>query len=491
MKTMLRLLGISKAFPGVRALDNVSFEVRSGEVHALCGENGAGKSTLLNILTGNLQPDAGHLEFRGKTIRLSGPAEATRQGIAIVYQQLSLVDSLSVAENIFANRQPRNRWGMISHRTLQRDTQTLLQELNLHAIQPNRLVSSLSAGQKQMVEIAKALSQQPEILLLDEPTASLTERETRTLFSLIGQLKAAGKAVVYISHRLSEIFAVADRVSVLKDGCYQGTLPVKDTTAAELVRRMVGRNVLVERVASSARADVVLKAEHVSGNHFSDISFRLHRGEILGLAGLVGAGRTELARAVFGIDALVSGTIRLNNQLVTIRHPADAIRLGLGYLPEERKALGLFGDQTLTQNVVAAQPPVTKTGWFDARASAELSENYRQRLQIRTPSVQTAISNLSGGNQQKVLLARWLLTNPDVLMVDEPTHGIDVGAKADIYALLRQLAAEGKSILLISSELPELLLLADRILVMREGQLVGELDGSTATEQAVMELAIP
>ncbi|GAB3341384.1 sugar ABC transporter ATP-binding protein [Larkinella ripae] len=486
---MLQLLHISKSFPGVRALDDVSFDVRAGEVHALCGENGAGKSTLLNLLSGNLQPDAGHLEWKGQATRMSGPAEATRQGIAIVYQQLSLVDSLTVAENIFANRQPRNRLGLIRQRPLWEAAQALLQALNLSHIKPGSLVASLSAGQKQMVEIAKALSQKPDLLLLDEPTASLTERETRTLFELIGQLKTAGKAVIYISHRLSEIFTVADRVSVLKDGTYQGTFSVSETTAADLVRRMVGRNVLIERAASSAKPEVMLTAENLSGKRFSGISFQLHRGEILGLAGLVGAGRTELARAIFGIDPLKSGTVQIGGKLAEISHPADAMRLGIAYLPEERKALGLFPDQSVTQNLVTAQPPTTSAGWFDAPASATLAETYRNQLTIRAPSVKTAVGNLSGGNQQKVLLARWLLTKPELLIVDEPTHGIDVGAKAEIYTLLRQLAAKGKAILLISSELPELLILADRILVMREGQLAGELDGSTATEQHIMHLA--
>ncbi|MGA0559705.1 sugar ABC transporter ATP-binding protein [Larkinella sp. VNQ87] len=487
---MLNLHQISKAFPGVRALRDVSFEVQAGEVHALCGENGAGKSTLLNILTGNLPPDTGRIEFRGKTVQFGGPAEATRLGIAIVYQQLSLVDSLSVAENIFANRQPRNRWGLIRQRALYDQTSSLLTELNIAQIQPDTWVGELSAGQKQMVEIAKALSQKPDLLLLDEPTASLTEREIRTLFELIRQLKTAGKAVVYISHRLSEIFSIADRVSVLKDGTYQGTLPVHETSADELVRRMVGRNVLLERTVSKARPEVVLAVEKLSGQRFSNVSFELHRGEILGLAGLVGAGRTELARAIFGIDGRTSGAVRLHGKPLKIRHPADAIRVGVGYLPEERKVLGLFPEQTVTQNVVVTQPSLTPAGWLDATASAARAESFRQRLDIRTPSVQTAVGTLSGGNQQKVLLARWLLTNPEVLIVDEPTHGIDVGAKADIYALLRQLAAEGKAILLISSELPELLLLADRILVMREGHLTGELPGESATEQQVMQLAM-
>ncbi|MFC5409587.1 sugar ABC transporter ATP-binding protein [Larkinella bovis] len=486
---MLRLTEISKQFPGVKALDGVSLDIRAGEVHALCGENGAGKSTLLNILTGNLQPDAGRIELRDEVVHLSGPAEATRRGIAIVYQQLSLIDSLTVAENIFANRPPQNRWGFIHARRLREQTQALLNELNISAIKPDDRVSGLAPGPKQMVEIAKALSQKPDILLLDEPTASLTERETQTLFALIHQLKTAGKAIVYISHRLSEIFTVADRVSVLKDGRYQGTFPVAEISSDDLVQRMVGREIRTERVASSAQKEVFLRVEKLSGHRFRDISFQLHKGEILGLAGLVGAGRTELARAIFGIDPTETGTVQFKGETVTLRHPADAVRIGIGYLPEERKALGLYGEQSVAENMVVVQPPVTRPGWFDARKSLAVAETYRQHLRIRTPSVKTAIARLSGGNQQKTLLARWLLANPEVLMVDEPTHGIDVGAKAEIYALLRQLAAEGKAILLISSELPELLLLADRVLVMRNGHLTAELDGATATEPQVMQWA--
>ncbi|GAB3955159.1 sugar ABC transporter ATP-binding protein [Spirosoma harenae] len=489
MTPFLQLTGISKQFPGVKALDNVSFDVQSGEIHALCGENGAGKSTLMNILTGNLSPDSGELVLRGKPIRLSGPAEATRQGIAIVYQQLSLVDSLSVAENIFANRQPRNSLGLIRYKELYAATASLLNRLNLTDLQPQMLVGNLSAGQKQMVEIAKALSQEPDLLLLDEPTASLTERETQILFRLITQLRESGKAIIYISHRLHEIFALADQVSVLKDGRYQGTLPVRDTNPTELIRRMVGRDVVVSRQPSMATQEAILVVENLSGPGFTNVSFQLNRGEILGLAGLIGAGRTEIARAIFGAAQPSSGTIRLRGLAVFPAHPADAVELGIGYLPEERKTLGLFGDQTITQNIVAIHSPKTRTGLFNASASQDIAEEYQKRLAIRTPSVRELVGKLSGGNQQKVMLARWLLTSPDVLLVDEPTHGMDVGAKAEVYALLRQLAAEGKAILLISSELPELLALSDRILVMSAGQLTGELRGDEATEEQLMALA--
>ena len=485
---MLDVRQISKTFPGINALDRVSFAARPGEIHALCGENGAGKSTLLNILTGNLQPSAGQIFINGKVVQINNPAHATKLGIAIVYQQLSLTDSLSVAENIFANRQPRNGFGLIRYQALYDAARTLLTRLNLTAIQPEMLVGELSPGQKQMVEIAKALSQNPDILLLDEPTASLTESETKILFTLLRQLREQGKTIVYISHRLTEIFALADRVSVLKDGRHQGTFSIGELTPDQLIRLMVGRDLTQAETESSATSNVLMAVNGLSGERFRDVSFRLHRGEILGLAGLVGAGRTEIARAIFGIDATKTGFVDMNGATVTSRHPADAVNLGVGYLPEERKALGLFMEQSVAQNIVAVKPPATGP-WFNARRVADIANNYRQKLGIRTPSVQQRVDALSGGNQQKTMLARWLLTDPDVLIVDEPTHGIDVGSKAEIYDLLRQLARQGKGILLISSELPELLLLSDRILVIRDGQVSGELSRAEATEERIMNLA--
>jgi ABC-type sugar transport system ATPase subunit len=485
---MLELRNISKHFPGVKALDGVSFQVNAGEIHALCGENGAGKSTLLNILMGNLRPDSGQILLNGQPVQISTPKQATELDITIVYQQLSLVDSLTVAENIFANRQPRNRFGFIQYNTLNANTQTLLNQLALSDIRPKTLVSDLSPGQKQMVEIAKALSQNPSVLLLDEPTASLTDRETQTLFALLRQLRAQGKAIVYISHRLAEIFALADRVSVLKDGRYQGTETVSNVTPDWLINRMVGRSLSQEKSPSSATEEVLLRVDNLTGVRFQNISFQLHRGEILGLAGLVGAGRTEVARAIFGVDDYQSGTVFREGQPLKIHHPADAIQQGIGYLPEERKRLGLFMEQSVAQNIITVQPPANGP-WFKTRQVTTVADTFRKQLAIRTPSVRTSAGHLSGGNQQKTMIARWLLANPDILLVDEPTHGIDVGGKAEIYALLRQLAAQGKGILLISSELPELLLLADRILVMREGQLSGELNARDATEERIMALA--
>ncbi|WP_461048498.1 sugar ABC transporter ATP-binding protein [Spirosoma arcticum] len=485
---MLELRNISKTFPGVRALDGVSFAVKPGEIHALCGENGAGKSTLLNLLTGNLQPTEGQILINGQVVRIDGPVHATKLGIAIVYQHLSLVENLSVAENVFANRQPRTRFGLIRYRALHEATRALLSRLNLNDIQPETPVGELSPGQKQLVELAKALSQEPDILLLDEPTASLTAPETQTLFALLGQLRAQGKTIVYISHRLTEIFALADRVSVLKDGRHQSTLPIAELSPDRLIRLMVGRDLTKTETESQATSEVLLAVTNLSGERFRDVSFQLHRGEILGLAGLVGAGRTEIARAIFGIDTRTTGLIEVKGTLVNIRHPADAVEAGIGYLPEERKALGLFMEQSVAQNIVAVKPPANGP-WFSTRRVAAIAGEYRQKLGIRTASVQERVGNLSGGNQQKTLLARWLLTDPDMLIVDEPTHGIDVGSKAEVYALLRQLVKQGKGILLISSELPELLLLADRILVIRDGRVSAELNRADATEERIMHFA--
>ena len=485
---MLELVNISKSFPGIKALDGVSFRVERGEIHALCGENGAGKSTLLNLLTGNLQPSEGQIWVNENVVRIDGPAHATELGVAIVYQQLSLVDSLSVAENIFANRQPRNRFGLIRYRALHEAARTLLRRLNVDDLRSETLVGALSPGQKQMVEIAKALSQNPDILLLDEPTASLTAPETQTLFALLEQLRAQGKTIVYISHRLTEIFTLADRVSVLKDGRHQGTLPIAELTPDQLIRLMVGRDLTRTEADSAATSEVLLAVRGLSGERFRDVSFQLHRGEILGLAGLVGAGRTEIARSIVGIDPRKTGLIDVKGSPAAIQHPADAVKLGVGYLPEERKALGLFLEQSVAQNIVAVKPPANGP-WFSARRVATIAGQYRQKLGIRTPSVQQRVDTLSGGNQQKTLLARWLLTDPDVLIVDEPTHGIDVGSKAEIYDLLRQLAHQGKGILLISSELPELLLLSDRILVVRNGRVSAEFSRADATEARIMRFA--
>ncbi|MBC7892250.1 MAG: sugar ABC transporter ATP-binding protein [Sphingobacteriaceae bacterium] len=487
----LHLQTITKTFPGVRALDGVSLGVEAGEVHALCGENGAGKSTLMNILAGNLQPDpGGEIVLDGQVVSIPNPQRAAELGIAIVYQERSLADNLSVAENIFANQPPTTRLGLIDYPKLNAEAGRLLDELQIGGISPKTPVERLSPGQKQMVEIAKALSKNPQILILDEPTASLTERETAVLFGVLRLLRERGVAIIYISHRMEEIYQLADRITVLKDGRWQATKSVAELPPDALIRLMVGRDLHQSEGVSSKTNEVLLSVENLSGGRFNAISFTLHRGEVLGLAGLVGAGRSEIARAIFGADPVFSGKIKLNGETYRANHPAEAIRRGIGYVPEERKTSGVFLEMPISENVVSADLHAAVSGrWFSEKKAAALAEDFRQKLRIVTPSIRQKAVNLSGGNQQKVVLARWLLTNPDVLIVDEPTHGIDVGAKFEVYQLLRQLAAEGKGILLISSELPELLALSDTVVVIHQGRVAGQLSRAEASEERVLALA--
>ncbi len=480
---------ISKQFPGVTALDNVSMEIHAGEIHALCGENGAGKSTLMNILSGTLQPDGGRILLNDSEVLFHNPHEAFENGIAIVYQHLSLVDSLSVAENIFANQQPRNRYGMIQFNALYEKTTVLLQRLKLFDINPRTLVSKLSPAQKQMVEIAKALSKDPSILILDEPTASLTDRETKTLFDIIRILKINGVSIIYISHRLEEIFLLADRISILKDGKYQGTFDSKDLTKDALIKKMVGRELKTLKTSSSRNDRILLEVKNISGAKFNDISLVVRQGEIIGLAGLMGAGRTEIARAIFGMDKIESGEVRLNNKAFHPKHPFAAIRAGMGYVTEERKNLGLFQSMSIQDNIVAARLNQLPSRFYNAAKVKRLAETAKAKLGIISHSLEQPVNNLSGGNQQKVMLAKWLLTSPDVLIVDEPTHGIDIGAKYEIYEILKSLAEEGKGILIISSELPELIGLCDKIIIIKNGIVAGELSGEKMTEEQVIELA--
>jgi ABC-type sugar transport system ATPase subunit len=488
--TLLQLTNIGMDFGPVKALQGVDFSLRAGEVHALCGENGAGKSTLMNLIAGNFAPTAGDIFIRGEKVELASNRHAASQGIAIVYQHLSLVTSLSVADNIFANRLPIHRWGLIDYRALAQQARALLKKFNIADIEPGTRLGELAVGQRQMVEIAKALAQNPAILILDEPTASVTSQQTETIFGIVRELRASGTGVIYISHRLDEIFALADRVTVLRDGRYQATLPRPELSRERLIQLMVGRDLPKTERVSARRSEVVLEVKNLTGAKFHDVSFQLHRGEILALAGLQGAGRTEVARAIFGADPVRAGQVWLRGQPLAPGHPADAVAAGLGYLPEERKTLGIFPEMSLAVNVVAVNPAASlQNGRVAATKMAQVAERFKARLNIVAHSVGQKVGTLSGGNQQKVVLAKWLLQDPDVLMIDEPTHGIDVGAKFEIYAQLRALAQAGKAILLISSELPEVLALADRILVLREGRLVGELANEGIGEAEVLALA--
>ena len=488
--TLLKLNHISKVFPGVKALHSVDLDVLPGEIHALCGENGAGKSTLMNILAGNLQPDEGTILIDNQTVILRTPQDAFRQGISIVYQQLSLVDNLSVAENIFANQHPASRWGIIQFDELYRQTELFLQQLQLDKIDPRTLVARLSPAQKQLVEVAKALAKKPSIFILDEPTASLSEHETRTLFTILKKLKDQGVSIIYISHRLEEIFLLADRISILKDGKYQGTFKKTDLTKNELIKRMVGREIHSLKSESYLTEEVLLSVNGITGKRFRQITFQLHRGEILGLAGLIGAGRTEIARAIFGADEVSSGEVVVRNQTHHAKHPAESISRGMAYVPEERKSLGLFPEMSIQDNIIAGKLENALVGKFYNPAKAkQLAEESTVKLSIATPGVRQKVVNLSGGNQQKVVLAKWLLTNPDILIVDEPTHGIDVGAKFEIYEILKSLASQGKGILMISSDMPELLGICDRVLVIKQGMLAGELLRHELSEEKVLALA--
>jgi inositol transport system ATP-binding protein len=498
MSALLSMHGVRKRFGGVQALNGVNLDVRAGEVHALVGENGAGKSTLMHILAGVHQPDEGRIDLDGKAnVILANEHAAQQYGIAIVFQERSLFSSLSVAENIFAGRQPV-KWGRIKRRQLYQDTALLLREVGL-ACDPKTPLSELSAAQQQMVEIAKALSLNAKLIIFDEPSAALTETETAALFRVIVDLKRRNVAVIYISHRLEEIFKIANRVTVLKDGAGQGTFEVSEITTDRLITLMVGRALSFHRAEAqdTSAAPVMLEVKGLSDHSLEtevktilrDISFKVRQGEIVALAGLCGAGRTELALSIFGARPRDSGEIFVGGRRVEIHSPADAISAGLAYVPEDRKEAGLFLDMTIAQNTAAGSLKEFGTWWFDDAKGHAKAEEFRNRLRIASYSAKQVVQSLSGGNQQKVVLARWLLIRPKVLIVDEPTRGIDVGAKAEVHNLIRDLARAGTAIVVISSDLPEVLAVADRILVMREGRITGELSGADATEEKIMRYA--
>ena len=491
---MLVMKGIHKRFPCAYALKEVDFDVRRGEVHALVGENGAGKSTLMHVLAGVHQQDSGTISFNGRPdTHIENERMAQDIGIGMVFQERSLVSTLNVAENIFAGRQPANKWGIINYRKLFGQTTTLLDTLGM-MIDPRAEVGRLSPAQQQQVEIAKALSLNAQLLIFDEPTASLTETETAMLFDLIRELKRKGVGIIYISHRLEEIFEVADRVTVLKDGEYRGTFNVGEVTIDELISLMVGRDFLSDIVRKddvlSGGNPVVLEVRHLTDHRVvKDVSFSIRGGEVTAFAGLAGSGRTELAMAIFGASGKVAGEVLLHGKPVRIGSPRDAIEAGLGYLPEDRKQAGLFLEMSVAGNVAAANLRAFGSLWMDDRQICEKARYYRELLRITCPSVKATVQNLSGGNQQKVVLARWLLLNPKVLIVDEPTVGIDIGAKREIHALLHKLARQGTAVVMISSELPEILAIADRIFVMREGRISGELSHTEATEEKILHYA--
>ena len=491
-ENIIQVQGIVKTFPGVRALDNVHFELKKGEVHGIVGENGAGKSTLIHILGGVYQPDRGEIFLEGAPVRFNSPHKASLCGISIVFQELSLVPNLSVAENIFAHRQPVNKFNVINRRRLHRQTQDLLDLFEMEE-NPNTLVKFLSIARQQVVEILKAISCHPKVLILDEPTSSLSTRETQLLFKNIGKLKEQGLAIIYISHHLPEIFEICDRATVLRDGKNVSTFLLENLTESQLVKSMVGRdlvNMYGERC--SPIVEEYFRVENAErGKDFENISFSLKRGEILGFAGLVGSGRTELARALFGMEPLDHGKIFLRGKRMKIATSGDAIHHGLGYITEDRKGQGLFIRMSVKANCIAPslRAFASQNGFLNENRIHSFAEENRIRFKIATPDVNRQVGNLSGGNQQKVLLSMWMGINPEVLIVDEPTRGVDVGARSEIYSLLRELAAKGIGIIMISSDLLEILGMSDRIIVMRQGKIAGEFLRQEATEEKIIACA--
>jgi len=487
---LLSANGVHKRFGGVHALRGVELTVRPGAVHAVVGENGAGKSTLINILAGAVRRDAGFISFGGAEVDFRSPAESQRHGIAVIHQELAMLPTLSVAENLFMGRMP-SRFGWVDRAAIRARARNLLAEVGLE-VDPATKVSELGVSHQQLVEIAKALSMGARLLIMDEPTASLTEHETRRLLALVRRLRSAGVAIVYVSHRFGEVFAIADQITVMRDGATMRTLETVQTTPAEVVALMVGRDLAQASGSSTTpRGAIVLELRGVSrAGSIADVSFDLQRGEILGMAGLVGAGRSETARVIFGADPCDAGKIVLDGHAVHFASPAQALAAGVAMCAEDRKQLALFMDKPVRWNIsIARLPAISPAGFVRRRRERALAQGFVDRLRVRTPDLATPVRQLSGGNQQKTVLARWLATDPKLLILDEPTHGVDVGAKAEIHTLIRGLAAQGIAILLISSELPEVLDLSDRIIVMREGRVAGIVSRAEASERAIMMLA--
>jgi len=488
---LLRMEGISKSFPGVQALSDVHLNVQAGTVHALMGENGAGKSTLMKILIGIYQPDEGTIALGGEHVQIADTATALRLGISMIHQELSPVPEMTVAENIYLGREPVNRVRLIDKRRMTTDTTALLGELDLH-INPRWPMKRLSVAQTQMVEIAKAISYDSRLIIMDEPTSAIPEREVDHLHRMIRSLRESGVAIIYITHKLDEVFEIADHVTVFRDGKHVTTVPAAELDRQRLVTLMVGRELTHMFPKEDVPVgDVALSVRGLTRHGvIEDITFELRRGEILGLAGLMGAGRTEVLEAIFGITPVDGGTIEIDGKSRHIRSPADAIHLGLALLTEDRKRTGIMGVLSVRDNMaIASLPRFSPGGLLRMRRIDKACQDQRQALAIKTPSLHQLIKMLSGGNQQKVLVSRWLLTTPEILMIDEPTRGIDVGAKAEIHRLISQLAGQGKAILMVSSEMPEILGMSDRVLVMCEGRLTGEFSRAEATQERIMHAA--
>ncbi|MGN0363066.1 MAG: sugar ABC transporter ATP-binding protein [Bilifractor sp.] len=496
-EVILTMKGIDKSFPGVHALDHVDLEVRAGEVHALMGENGAGKSTLMKVLTGIYKKDSGTITYFGKEVEFHNTREAQDAGIVIVHQELNMVGDLTVAQNIFIGREPK-KGIRIDDKKMIEDSKKLFERLKID-INPKEKMKNLTVGKQQMCEIAKAISHDCKLIIFDEPSAALTEKEIDDLFKIIRDLRAQNMGIIYISHRMDEIKVITDRVTVMRDGGYVGTLITKDSTKEDIINMMVGRVIYEDPKTHSMcppDAPVVLKVEHLNAGHMvQDVSFELHKGEILGFSGLMGAGRTETARAIFGADPKQSGKISIlgkDGQLheVTINNPQDAVKAGIGYLSEDRRRFGVVVQKSVTENsTLACLDNYLHGPFIDKAKEKKDTERLIDELATKTPSADQLVMNLSGGNQQKVVIAKWLIRDSDILIFDEPTRGIDVGAKNEIYKLMNKLASEGKSIIMISSEMTEILRMSDRIVVMCEGKKTGEIRIEEATQENIMDKA--
>ncbi len=496
-EVILTMKEIDKSFPGVHALDHVNFEVRRGEVHALMGENGAGKSTLMKVLTGIYQKDSGTITYEGKETEFHSTREAQDAGVVIVHQELNMVGDLTVAQNIFIGREPKKGF-KIDDKKMIEESKKLFEELHID-INPKEKMSNLTVGKQQMCEIAKAISHKAKVIIFDEPSAALTEKEIADLFTIIRDLREKQLGIVYISHRMDEIKVITDRVTVMRDGGYVGTLITAQSSKEDIINMMVGRVIYEDPKTQSAvpkDAPVVLKVEHLNaGKMVQDVSFELHKGEILGFSGLMGAGRTETARALFGADPKTSGKISVmgkDGQLheVTIHSPQDAVKAGIGYLSEDRRRYGVVVQKSIIENTTLATMEQYTSGLLINKGKEKkITQKYIEELATKTPSADQLVVNLSGGNQQKVVIAKWLVRDSEILIFDEPTRGIDVGAKNEIYKLMNRLAAEGKSIIMISSEMTEILRMSDRIIVMCEGKKTGEIDIAEATQENIMDKA--
>ncbi len=489
---LLEVENVRKSFPGVLALDDVSFRLRPGTVHALMGENGAGKSTLMKIIAGIYHPDHGAFRLKGRDVRLDSPLHALENGIAMIHQELNLMPFMTVAENIWIRREPRNALGFIDHRELNRRTEALFTRLRI-AIDPRTEVRDLSVANRQMVEIAKAVSYDSDVLIMDEPTSALTDREVHHLFEIIRALKAAGRGIVYITHKMNELFEIADEVSVFRDGRHIGTHAAADVTRDDIIRMMVGREISQMFPKTEVPiGDVVLSVRDLClTGWFHDVSFDLRAGEILGVAGLVGSGRSNVAETIFGVSHPTSGSIQVRGETVRIDTPNAAMQHGMAFLTEDRKETGCFLilDVLANMQMAVLSHDFVRAGFVNQGPLTAACEDMARKLRVKTPDLGETILNLSGGNQQKALIARWLLTKPSILILDEPTRGIDVGAKAEIHRLICELAGQGVAVLMISSELPEVLGMSDRVMVMHEGRVTGILDRREADQVKVMELA--